>query len=400
MAGGDIYITGRIKDIIIRAGRHLYPQEIEEAVASIPGVRKGGVAVFGATDPRSGTERVVVLAETAVTDATARAALGARVQETTNDIAGTPPDEIVLAPPRTVPKTSSGKIRRSAAKQLYEKGRIGAPQRALWWQIFRLALSGFGPQFRRFSTLAGDLLYALWWWIVIAVGYALAWFAVMIFPRLEQRWAAVRKIAKTMLAAVRVPVSAIGLDRIPRGNAMLVFNHASYMDATVLAAVLPGEPACVAKRELAEQLFAGPFLRRLGALFVERFDLAGSLADTEKLIAEARSGRNVVFFPEGTFSRRAGLAAFYLGAFKVAAEAGLPILPGVLRGTRSMLRGGQWFPRWSEVSVRIEETIEPSGTDFASVLELRDRVRQAMLTHCGEPDLDELAKPPPAATSA
>ena len=79
MAAGDIYITGRIKDIIIRAGRHLYPQEIEEAVAEIPGIRKGGVAVFGVTDRSSGTERVVVLAETRETEPSVRAsAAGAR----------------------------------------------------------------------------------------------------------------------------------------------------------------------------------------------------------------------------------------------------------------------------------------------------------------------------------
>ena len=68
------------------------------------------------TDRASGTERVVVLAETRETDPAKRAALQARAQEVTTDIAGTPPDEVVLAPPSTVPKTSSGKIRRSAAK--------------------------------------------------------------------------------------------------------------------------------------------------------------------------------------------------------------------------------------------------------------------------------------------
>ena len=73
MAGGDVCITGRIKDIIIRAGRHIYPQEVEDAVAEIPGIRKGCVAVFGVTDRASGTERVVVLAETRETDPTARA---------------------------------------------------------------------------------------------------------------------------------------------------------------------------------------------------------------------------------------------------------------------------------------------------------------------------------------
>ena len=168
MAGGDVYITGRIKDIIIRAGRHIYPQEIEEAVADIPGIRKGGVAVFGVTDRATGTERVVVLAETRETDASARAALQTRAHEVATDIAGTPPDEIVLAPPRTVPKTSSGKIRRSAAKELYEQGRIGAPQRAFWWQILRLWMTGFGPRLRRLSRLLAEFIYAIWWWSVMA----------------------------------------------------------------------------------------------------------------------------------------------------------------------------------------------------------------------------------------
>ena len=150
VAGGDVYITGRVKDIIIRAGRHLYPQEIEEAVAEIPGIRKGGVAVFSVSE-RTGTERVIVLAETREVDATARAALETRAQEVANDVAGTPPDEVVLAPPETVPKTSSGKICRSAAKELYSSGRVGAPQRALWRQILRLSLSAIGPQFARLN---------------------------------------------------------------------------------------------------------------------------------------------------------------------------------------------------------------------------------------------------------
>jgi len=78
MAGGDVYITGRIKDIIIRAGRHIYPQEIEDAIADIPGIRKGCVAVFGVTDRVSGTERVVIVAETRETDPAVRATLEAR----------------------------------------------------------------------------------------------------------------------------------------------------------------------------------------------------------------------------------------------------------------------------------------------------------------------------------
>jgi 1-acyl-sn-glycerol-3-phosphate acyltransferase len=394
IAGGDVFITGRIKDIIIRAGRHLYPQEVEEAIGFIPGMRKGCVAVFGVADPRSGTERVVVVAETAEANASIRAALEAKAQEIASDISGTPADEIVLAPPRTVPKTSSGKIRRSAAKELYEQGRIGAPRRALWLQIVRLAFAGIHDQSRRLVGLLSDVLYAAWWWIAVATGYFVAWVAVMTLPRLDQRWALVRRIARIMLAALRAPISVAGVEKIPPHGAILVFNHSSYSDVVALAAILPAEPVFVAKRELARHIFVGPFLRRLGVLFVERFDVAGSLVDAKALIDAARQGRNLVFFPEGTFTRRAGLSAFYLGAFKIAAEADLPILPGILRGTRSMLRGDQWFPRRVALSVRIENAVKPTGTDFTSVIKLRDDVRKAILTHCGEPDINELAKPP------
>ncbi|MFY9876113.1 MAG: AMP-binding protein, partial [Rhodomicrobium sp.] len=345
MAGGEVYITGRIKDIIIRAGRHIYPQEIEEAIGEVPGIRKGCVAVFGVADRTSGTERVVILAETRESDPAARAALQARAQQTATDIAGTPPDEVILAPPRTVPKTSSGKIRRAAAKDLYETGRIGARQRVPWLQLLRLSLARARLQFARLAGVFRATLYATWWWIVMPLSLVAAWLAVMTLPRVDWRWRAVRGIARAALAAIGTPVAVKGLDRLPSTNAVIVFNHSSYMDVVVLGAVLPGEPAFIAKSEFAPQFFAGNFLRRLGTLFVERYDTSASLADTEKAISMARQGRNIVVFPEGAFTRRAGLSEFYLGAFKVAAEAGVPLLPGILRGTRSMLRSGQWFPR-------------------------------------------------------
>jgi 1-acyl-sn-glycerol-3-phosphate acyltransferase len=217
---------------------------------------------------------------------------------------------------------------------------------------------------------------------------------VMIAPTLARRWRVVRGVARTMLEAIGAPVEIAGLERLPPGAAVLAFNHSSYVDVTLLAAVLPGEPAFVAKRELARQMFAGPFLRRLGCLFVERFDLAASVADAKELVAAARQGRKLVIFPEGTFTRRPGLSGFYLGAFKIAAEAGLPVCPGILRGTRSMLRGEQWFPRRTSLGVTIEEPVKPAGTDFAAIVKLRDSVRAIISARCGEPDLGELAKPP------
>ncbi|WP_316195978.1 MULTISPECIES: AMP-binding protein [unclassified Bradyrhizobium] len=400
MADGDIFITGRIKDIIIRAGRHLYPQEIEEAVAALPGVHKGGVAVFGVADRATGTERVVILLETRESDPGMRAALQARAHEIVTDVAGTPPDEIVLAPPRTVPKTSSGKIRRSAAKELYQSGHIGPIQRVLWWQLLRLTFAGIGPQLRRVARRISETSYAAWWWSVLGCSALAGCLAVLVLPSVSARWSALRCIGRGALRTMGVPLTTLGFEKIPRHAAVLVFNHSSYMDAFVLAATLPSEPAIVAKRELAQQVIAGLMLRRLAIPFVERYDVAGSLTDTATLTALAQQGRILVFFPEGTFTRRAGLSGFFLGAFKIAAELNVPVLPGIIKGTRTMLRSDQWFPRHSAISVAICDPIMPSGSDFQAVIRLRDQVRRVMLAHVGEPDLDELVKPEPTSLAS
>jgi 1-acyl-sn-glycerol-3-phosphate acyltransferase len=154
----------------------------------------------------------------------------------------------------------------------------------------------------------------------------------------------------------------------------------------VLAAVLPGT-SFVAKRELANVSIARFFLRRLGTEFVERFDRQRGAEDTERLVEAAQRGQSLVMFPEGTFGRAAGLRPFRMGAFVVAAQTHTPIVPVALRGTRSILRDGSWFPRWGPVSVSIGQPIAPRGGDWSAALALRDAVRRELLARCGEPDL-------------
>ena len=80
-AEGEIFITGRRKDLIIKAGRNLVPQEIEELAASVPGIRRGCVVAFGVSRPELGTESLVVVAETRATDAGERERLSGAVTE-------------------------------------------------------------------------------------------------------------------------------------------------------------------------------------------------------------------------------------------------------------------------------------------------------------------------------
>ena len=395
MANGEVFITGRIKDIIIRAGQHVYPQELEEAVGDIVGVIKGAVAAFGVSDPDSGTERIVVLAETGQTDSAECEKLKSRARDAITVIVGSPPDDIVLVEPGTVPRTSSGKIRRAAAKEYYLTQQLSLPRRAVRLQITRLWLAGTGGRLTRLARSGHDLCYAAWWWTVLTISVAIGAGATITLPRLAWRWAAVRTLARASLLLMGVPLSVKGIERLPKQRAVVVFNHSSYADAVVLAAILPGEPAYMAKKELARDFFAGPLLRKLGVLFIDRYDLSGGIADMTAAAALASKGRLLVVFPEGTFTRQAGLLEFFTGAFKIASEAGLAVYPGVLRGTRSMLRSDQWFPRWGRIDAEILDPFTPTGTDFEQVLHLRDSVRQAILAHCGEPDLRELVKPAP-----
>jgi 1-acyl-sn-glycerol-3-phosphate acyltransferase len=388
IASGDIFITGRSKDVIIRAGQHLYPEAIESAVGDVPGVRKGCVAVFGTRDRRTGTERVVVLAETRETDTAALAELRHRVGDAAGRLLDAPPETIILLPPRTVPKTSSGKLRRGAARELFEQGRLALRPLPVWRQVIRLAVTGLGAQSRRRKRALGELVYAAWWWsIVLALGVVL-WPAVVLLPRLKWRWALMHRTARLAFRLMAIRLKVTG-DWSSREQGIVVVNHCSYLDGLVVAAALPGEHAFVAKKELEGQFFAGRFLRALGALFVERTDPEGGVEDTRKAILAAQAGRDLMFFPEGGFSRAPGLRAFRLGAFMTAARQQLPIIPAALRGTRSILRGSQWFPRHGSVSLVIGEPIAPEGTDFTAAVRLRDKVRAVILAHCGEPDVAE-----------
>ena len=209
----------------------------------------------------------------------------------------------------------------------------------------------------------------------------------MILPRRRWRWRVLRGAARLFLRATGTRPTIEGLTRLPESGSVAVANHASYLDSLVLVAVLPGEIVFAAKQELAAQAFAGPFLRRLGILFVERFEPDRGLEDVRTALELAETGRRLVFYPEGTLTRRPGLLEFRLGAFAVAARAAVPVVPITILGTRSILRGGQWFPRPGRVRVSIGETLTARSGDWTATLGLRDRARAQILARCGEPDL-------------
>jgi 1-acyl-sn-glycerol-3-phosphate acyltransferase len=391
IAEGDVFVTGRVKDLIIRAGRNIHPTDLEEAIGAVEGIVRGCVAVFGSGEPASGTERLVVMAETRKREPAELEQLRAEVNGATTDLIGAPADEVVLAPPNTIPHTSSGKIRRAACRELWESGLVGKPHRAPWLQVARLAMAGTLPQLRRAGRMVRAALFAAFAWVVAGVFALLAWLAAVTIPRFAWRWSVLRGCAQLTARITCTRVSVRGLENLPPASrpCIIVSNHSSYLDGFVLVAVLPRPVSFIAKAELSDFWLTRMPLVRVGAQFVERFDRQKGVEDFRLVAGTAHTGHAPLFFPEGTFRRMPGLRPFHMGAFAAAVEAGLPVVPIAIRGTRSMLRSGSWFPNRGSVNVTISPSILPEkgGDPWAASVRLRDAVRGEILRLCGEPDL-------------
>jgi fatty-acyl-CoA synthase len=124
---GELFVTGRLKDLIIVAGKNLYPEDIEDAVSRVGGVVPGRVAAFGLENQQLGTDEVCVVAETAAAEAAHRDSRTAILK------AGMGLDisiaRVVLVPPRSLFKSSSGKICRATNKERLLEGMLGLPAR-------------------------------------------------------------------------------------------------------------------------------------------------------------------------------------------------------------------------------------------------------------------------------
>jgi 1-acyl-sn-glycerol-3-phosphate acyltransferase len=396
IAEGDIHVSGRIKDTIIRAGRNIHPYDLEEAVGNLEGIRKGCVAVFGSRDRRAGTEKIVVLAETRETDAATREALRGRIHDLAASLIGMPADDIMLARPGTVLKTSSGKIRRAASRELYESGG-STGTRAVWLQVVRLAWAAILPQARRTLRAIAGLVYGAYALFLLGTMGALVWIVCALLPRPDWCWKFSGRIARAFVWLSGMPFTVRGPENVPAGRTcIMVSNHASLLDGIMMAAAMPEPKSFVAKRELLDHWVPRIFLKSIGTVFVDRLDAQRGVEDTGRFVQVARGGQSLVVFPEGTFRRVPGLLPFRMGAFVIATQSGTPVVPVTIRGTRSALRDGQWLFHRNRISVTFSPPIEPKGSDWISAITLRDAARAEILRLCGEPDLGEETILPPS----
>jgi 1-acyl-sn-glycerol-3-phosphate acyltransferase len=394
LAEGEIYITGRAKDVIIKAGRNLYPHEIEEITGRVPGVRGGCVVAFGAPDARSGTERLIVVAE--VRDMGEGKRIVAEITRAVDLAMGAPPDSVRLLPPHSIPKTSSGKLRRSETRKLFLDGKLGEKIAPPWMQVARLAARSAGPRMwmwaRRAGKSAVEFLYGVYALAAFGAGLILLWLMIAATRERMRASRLARAGARLMLLVAGIPVRVEGKDALAEavqaGACIFAPNHSSYVDILATMALLPRGVRFVAKGETLKMPLVGTIVRRTGQFAFDRSDSQERIQLAEEVDAALLRGESVAIYPEGTFTPTVGIRPFHLGAFKAAAVTQKPICPVAICGARHILRDETRLPRPGRITVTFGPLLRPdpsAGDDWREIVRLRDTTREIIARNAGEP---------------
>ncbi|MGC1659120.1 MAG: AMP-binding protein [Candidatus Acidiferrales bacterium] len=394
VAEGELYITGRAKDMIIKAGRNIYPQEVEEAAGGVAGVRAGCVVAFGAPDARSGTERLVVAAE--IRDVREAAKISAEISRAVSKSVGVPPDHVELLPMQSIPKTSSGKLRRGETRRLYLGGRLGKRPPPAWLQMARMGARGAAPRvwsaLKRGTERLAEIAYGVYALATFVAVLVPLWIAVSLAPDRQRAARITRRGARLMLQLARVPVATVDAEILNAfaGSGPWVFtpNHSSYLDILITVAYLPAGTRFVAKKEVRDIPLVGRITAKSGQFAFERGDQDARIRQTEEVRGALENGESVAIYPEGTFTPYAGIRPFQLGAFKAAAEMQRPICPVAVRGARAILRDKTILPRRGNVCVTFGPLVRPAaavGGAWQEIVRLRDATREIISQNSGEP---------------
>jgi fatty-acyl-CoA synthase len=368
-AEGELFVTGRRKDCIIKSGRNIIPQEVEAAAAEAQGVRRGCIAAFGTVDPETGTERLVVVAETRATDSSERRRIEADIMQRIDAVLGMPPDRVELVPPQSIPKTSSGKIRRSEVRSLYERGKLEARTRPPWVQVTRLWARHFRSWVKLGAKTWASRLRHLG---LSAMSLVIAGFCggmARLVPGREgsARWA--RAGARWLLRLQGWQVTMrTGHPTGGRRQAVFFANRSHRLDPVLLVAVLPSpvlladgfavNAAGVRTRFLLRPLLVRPVAQA-------QSPPGGTLR--ERIRAALGRGCSVVVMSEAPAGTPPELSRFRLDALHAAISTSSPMVPLRIEATPA-----------SRFIVAVGDPIEPVKCGQVPVTELRERLRRSI----------------------
>jgi 1-acyl-sn-glycerol-3-phosphate acyltransferase len=190
-----------------------------------------------------------------------------------------------------------------------------------------------------------------------------------------------RYYSRIVLFVMGVKVASRGIENIDsRKPYVFMSNHVSHADSPALAAVIPHPLHWVFKKELSKIPVFGWVLLACGQIMVDRSDPEKSKAALREALSGLSGNNSVMIYPEGTRSRDGNLQPLKKGGFRMALEAGLPIVPVRVSGTREVVAAGTLRIRPGNVLVELFPPIPTAGKGTADLPELMQRVREAMLS--------------------
>ncbi|XXF76431.1 lysophospholipid acyltransferase family protein [Myxococcaceae bacterium GXIMD 01537] len=185
--------------------------------------------------------------------------------------------------------------------------------------------------------------------------------------------------ARAVMASAGVRASVYGLERLPPGNVVFVCNHQSHYDVLPFLAHVPKHTRWVAKRELFRIPVFGPALRWAGNIAVDRGGSSQDRARLDDAVQAVRKRVSVMFFAEGTRSEDGRLRPFKKGAAMLAIQAGVPVVPVAVSGTRLILPKGGRAVRWGQhVALVVGEPIPTEGLTVDDRDALTQRLESAV----------------------
>jgi 1-acyl-sn-glycerol-3-phosphate acyltransferase len=195
-------------------------------------------------------------------------------------------------------------------------------------------------------------------------------------------WCA-RTWSTLILKTTGVRVAVRGLERVdPRRSYVFAANHQSIYDIPILFASIPLQLRIVAKASLGSIPFLGWHLHRTGHLLVNRKHPGADIVEKmRRLVSESHS---LIVFPEGTRSEDGSVGRFKKGPFLVAIDAGLPVVPVTIEGSRRVMAKGRLMVCPGDVRLTIHEPMPTSGVNRTDVIGFGERVRKAVVSGPGE----------------
>jgi len=384
----ELFITGRKKDLIIKAGRNIAPEEVEEVIGKIVDIRKGCVVAFGVNDESAGTEKLIVVAETNAKQKAIQQKIRAEIIEKMSAEVGLPPDIIVLVQPHTIPKTSSGKLQRSTCKQSFIEGKLVHSPLPVKLQFAKLAMLSLGKKLYSCFSTSVKIIYTVYIGMILLVSLPFLFLSIIAFPqkilaKIFKHW------SRNFFRLIGCPITIVGKEHLYETTPMIfIANHSSYVDAALLTGVLPENTLFSLKKELLTMPFMGRLVRKMNCPVIERLDFAKSVESKKSIETVLQQKHSLVIFPEATFTYATGLRAFKLGAFIIAAEIATPICTVSIQGTRKILRGKELLPKPGAIKIIIEKPIFPQNNNWDEVIRLHSLARAQIARNCGEPVID------------